>query len=112
MPAKNVDAFSVRDLRLRSTELVRDAEAGRVSIITKHGRPSALTVPFRGWLLELGVDKDLALILFEQKLLTMEKAATLADLPLDEFMDLLAQTGSVAVDYPPDELDDELQVQI
>ena len=56
MPAKNVDVFSVRDLRLRSTELVRDAEAGRVSIITKHGRPSALTVPFRGRLLELGVD--------------------------------------------------------
>ena len=56
--------------------------------------------------------RNLALILFEQKLLTMEKAATLADLPLDEFMDLLAQTGSVAVDYPPDELDDELQVQI
>ena len=112
MPAKNVDVFSVRDLRLRSTELVRDAEAGRVSIITKHGRPAALTVPFRGRLLELGVDKDLALILFEQKLLTMEKAATLTDLPLDEFMDLLAQTGSVAVDYPPDELDDELQVQI
>ena len=62
MPAKNLDVFSVRDLRLRSSELVRDAEAGRVSIITKRGRPSALTVPFGRRLLELGVDKDLALI--------------------------------------------------
>ena len=112
MPAKHIDVFSVRDLRLRSSELVRDAEAGRVSIITKRGRPSALTVPFGRRLLELGVDKDLALTLFEHKLLTMEKAAKLADLPLDEFMDLLAQAGSVAVDYPPAELDDELQVPI
>ena len=66
-------------MRLRSSELVRDAEAGRVSIITKRGRPSALTVPFGRRLLELGVDKDLALTLFEHKLLTMEKAAKLAD---------------------------------
>ena len=39
------------------------------------------------------------------------QAGFYTDLPLDEFMDLLAQTGSVAVDYPLDELDDELQVQ-
>ena len=36
-------------------------------------------MPFGRRLLELGVDKDLALTLFEHKLLTMEKAAKLAD---------------------------------
>ena len=32
---QSIEVFSVRDLRLRSSELVRDAEAGQVSIITK-----------------------------------------------------------------------------
>jgi predicted HTH domain antitoxin len=46
------------------------------------------------------------------KLLTMERAAKLADLTIDAFMDLLAQTGANAVDYPPEELDQELRVKI
>ena len=29
---QSIEVFSVRDLRLRSSELVRDAEAGQVSI--------------------------------------------------------------------------------
>lgn len=112
MPKHDVDVYSVRDLRLRSSELVRDAEAGKVSIITKRGKPAALTLPFGRRLLELGLDKDVALVLFENKLLTMERAAKLAGLTLDGFMDLLAQTSTVAVDYPAEELDDEVKVVI
>ena len=41
-----LDVFSVRDLRNRSGDLLRDAEAGRISLITKHGRPVILAVPF------------------------------------------------------------------
>jgi len=107
-----MDVFSVRDLRLRSSELVRGAESGKISVITKHGRPSALTLPFDRRLLELGIDKDLALALFERRLLSMQKAAKLAQMTLDAFMDLLAQAGTVAVDYPPDELDDEMKVPL
>ena len=109
MPKKDLSVFSVRDLRLRSSDLVRDAEAGGVSVITKRGRPAALTLPFSRQLLELGLDKDVALVLFEQKLLTMQKAARLADMTLDRFMDLLEQTSTVAVDYAPTELDDEVE---
>ena len=108
MAKKDLNVFSVRDLRLRSSDLVREAEAGRVSVITKRGRPAALTLPFSRQLLELGLDKDVALILFEKKLLTMQKAARLADMTLDRFMDLLEQTSTVAVDYAPAELDDEV----
>ena len=112
MPKHDVDVFSVRYLRLRSSELVRAAEAGKVSIITKRGRPAALTLPFDHRLLELGLDMNMALVLFEKKLLTMEKAAKLAGMTLDGFMDLLAQSSTVAVDYPAEELDDELKVHI
>ena len=112
MRAADIDVFSVRDLRVRSTELVRDAEAGRLSVITKRGKPSALTIPFDRRLVDLGLDKDLALALFEKKLVTMAKAAKIAGLTLDAFMDLLAQTGTPAVDYPTSELNEELKVAL
>ncbi len=35
-----IDVFSVRDLRNRSGDLLKDAEAGQISLITKHGRPA------------------------------------------------------------------------
>ena len=66
MPKHDVDVFSVRDLRIRSSELVRNAEAGNVSVITKRGSPAALTLPFGRRLLELGIDKELASVLFER----------------------------------------------
>ena len=109
---QSIEVFSVRDLRLRSSELVRDAEAGRVSIITKRGKPAVLALPFGSRLLNLGVDKDLALALFERRLVTLAKAAKLAGVTQDAFMDLVANAGLVAVDYAPDELTDELRVEI
>jgi prevent-host-death family protein len=49
------DVFSARDLRNRSGELLKDAEAGQVSLITKHGKPAILAIPFDNWLLNHGV---------------------------------------------------------
>ena len=51
-----VDVFSVRDLRQRSGDLLKNAENGQVAVITKHGRPAILAVPFDARLLDLGVD--------------------------------------------------------
>lgn len=109
---RDISVFSVRDLRLSSSELVREAEAGQVSIITKRGKPAVLALPFGSRLLEMGVDKDLALALFERRLITMAKAAKLAGVTQDVFMDLVAEGGLVAVDYPVEELADELRVEI
>jgi len=109
---RDISVFSVRDLRLSSSELVREAEAGQVSIITKRGKPAVLALPFGSRLLEMGVDKDLALVLFERRLITMAKAAKLAGVTQDVFMDLVAEGGLVAVDYPAEELADELRVEI
>ena len=109
---RDVSVFSVRDLRVNSSTLVREAEAGQVSIITKRGRPAVLALPFGSRLLEVGLDKDLALSLFERRLITMAKAAKLAGVTQDAFMDLIAESGLVAVDYPAEELADELRVEI
>ena len=102
--------FSARDLRQHSGEFLRNAEDGGLALITKHGRPAVLAVPFDDRLLELGVHRALALDLFERRQLTMAQAAKVADLTVEDFIVLLGEAEGVAVDYPPDELDDELRV--
>jgi prevent-host-death family protein len=56
-----LDVFTVRDLRERTGELIRDAEEGRLSLVTKHGRPTLLALPFDERLLSHGVHRSLAL---------------------------------------------------
>ena len=57
----DLDVFSARELRNNTGQLIKDAEKGRLSIITKHGHPMILAVPFNSQLLNLGVNKSLAL---------------------------------------------------
>ena len=77
-------------------------------LITKHGRPSILAVPFDDRLLELGVHRALALHLFERKQATLTRAAKVAGVTSEEFVSLLGRAGIAAVDYPPEELDEEV----
>ena len=105
---QRVDVFTARDLRNNAGGLLRDAAAGRLSLITKHGRPAALAMPFGGQLLEQGVHRRLALHLFEQRLVTLAQAAKIAGISIDELLDLLSETDIAAVDYPPGELVEEL----
>ncbi len=103
-----VNVFSVRDLRQHSSKLIKDAEQGHLSLITKHGRPAILAIPFDEKLLEFGVQRTLALRLFEKRHLTLAQAAKLAAVPTEDFMVLAGAAGIVVVDYPPDELDKEM----
>lgn len=107
---ETLDCFSVRDLRTRSGDLLKDAELGQMSLITKHGRPAILALPFDRRLLDLGVHRALALRLFEGRQLTLAQAAKVAGLSLDGFIDLLGSLALVAVDYPAEDLAAELNV--
>jgi prevent-host-death family protein len=107
---EQLDIFTARDLRNRSGELLKDAEAGQVSLITKHGKPAILAVPFDKWLVNHGVHRSMALHLFESHQLTLAQSAKVADLSLESFIELLGEAGIAAVDYPPEELDDEMAV--
>lgn len=109
---EEVDVFSVRDLRNRSGDLLRDAEAGKISLITKRGTPAILALPFDKHLLQHGVHRALALHLFESHQLTLVQAAKVAGMPLEEFMALLGEAGIPAVDYPPEELKEELEAAL
>ena len=109
---EQLDVFTARDLRNRSGELLKDAEAGQVSLITKHGKPAILAVPFDKWLVDHGVHRAMALHLFESRQLTLAQSAKVADLPLEAFIELLGETGIAAVDYPPEELSDGMAVAL
>lgn len=103
-----METFSIRDLRERSGELVREAEAGHLSIVAKHGRPLFVAVPMDENLLKEGIGVALALRLYAEKTISLGKAAKLAQLSLEEFIARLGAIGIPAVDYPAEELDEEL----
>jgi len=107
---KDIDVYSVRDLRNHSARLMADAEKGQLSIITKRGKPTIVAIPFGKQTLSLGVEKDLALNLFQSGVISMVKAARMAGVPITEFMDLLGQLEITAVDYPVEELADEVSL--
>ncbi|MCP4264641.1 MAG: type II toxin-antitoxin system prevent-host-death family antitoxin [Candidatus Brocadiaceae bacterium] len=109
---EQLDVFTARDLRNRSGELLKDAEAGQVSLITKHGKPAILAIPFDKWLLNHGVHRAMALHLFESHQLTMAQSAKVADLSLEAFIELIGEAGIAAVDYSPEELNDEMAVAL
>jgi predicted HTH domain antitoxin len=104
-----MDTFTVRDLRERTGQLIHDAEEGKLSLVTKHGTPVFLALPFTQDLLESGLKQALAIKLFQEHVTTLGKAAKLAGLPLEAFITKLGYLGIAAVDYAPSELEEELK---
>jgi len=103
-----MDSFTIRDLRERTGDLVRDAEAGRLSVVTKWGRPIFVAVPFDDALLEEGVNVALAAKLYADGVVTLNRAARVAGVSAEAFIEKLGLLGVPVVDYPPEELDTEL----
>jgi prevent-host-death family protein len=103
-----MDTFTIRDLRERTGDLVRGAEAGKLSIITKHGQPVFLAVPFDEILLREGVRVALAVKLFDDEVVSLGKAAKLAGMIQSEFIDHLGALKIPVVRYGKEELAQEL----
>ena len=104
-----VDLFTARDLRNRSGELLKGATQGNMAVITKHGKPSVLAIPFDSTLLNLGVHRAMALQLFSSGHSTLQQAARFSDMPLESFISLLGECGIDAVDYAADDYDSDLE---
>lgn len=105
---KKVDIFSSRDLRNHAGELLKDADRGVLSIITKHGHPMLLTLPFTPHLLHLGVNKALALYLYQNRLTSLAQSAKIAQIPIADFLDIVKETAINVVDYTPEEIESDL----
>ena len=105
-----MQAFSIRDLREKSGELSRESEAGNPSLITRRGKPFMVTLPFTQHLLENGIHIALAEQLYCEGHVTLGRAAKMADMSYAKFAEHLSALGIAVVDYPPEDLEDELSV--
>jgi predicted HTH domain antitoxin len=103
-----MQTFSIRELRERSGDLSREAEQGRLALITRHGQPLFVSVPFTEDLLQAGVHTSLAVSLFKNGDLTSARAARLARMSLPQFLAHVSAQGIPVVDYDPAELEQEL----
>ena len=103
-----MQTFSIRDLRDRTGELIREAEAGHLSVVAKHGQPVFVAVPLDESMLQHGIRVALAMKLFQDGVLSVGKAARYAGQDRFDFQQQLADAGVPVVDYPAEELDQEL----
>ena len=104
-----MDTFTIRDLRERTGELVRDAEEGKLSLITKHGQPIFVAVPFDDVLLKSGVRMALAVKLFDEESVSLGKAAKLAGITQNEFINHLGALKIPVTRYSVEELAHEVE---
>ncbi len=104
-----METYTVRDLRDRTGQLIQGAEAGELALVTKHGRPVILALPFDDKLLEQGIRVSLAVKLFDEDVLTQGHAAKLAGLTLAEFFEACAARQVAVVRYGPDQIQKELE---
>lgn len=69
-------------------------------------------MPFDERLLVLGVQRALAVKLFQEEVVTLSQAAKVAGLPVEDFLDILRSAGVAAVEYPAEELDAEMETDV
>lgn len=103
-----MQTFTIRELRERSGDLSREAEEGRLALVTRHGQPLFVSVPFTDELLLQGVHVVLAVNLYKMGELTSARAAKIANMGLPQFLAHLSAQGIDVVDHDPDELRHEL----
>ncbi len=104
-----MDTFSVRDLREHTGALIHGAEAGKLSLITKRGRPVFLAIPFTDELIEFGLRPALAVHLYKEGIFTLAKAAKLSGESLEGFIASLSKLGIPIVQYTIKDVNEELK---
>lgn len=103
-----MNTFTVRDLREHTGELIRRAESGELSVVTRHGKPVFVAVPFDETLLREGVGMALAIKLFDDESISLGRAAELVGLSVSEMVDMLGRHGVAVIRPTEEELEREL----
>ena len=88
-----MQSFAVRDLREHTGDLVRNAECGQYSVVSKHGKPLFVALPFDDALLHAGVNVALADKLVQNGELSVGAGAKLAAMPYADYMVHLGGLG-------------------
>ena len=100
--------FGIRDLRERIGDFANEAEAGAISVISRNGTPLTVNIPFDDMLIDLGAHKSLAIKLYLEEILTLNKAARFAGVKKDAFIAMLGSAG-ISVLGDADELNNDLK---
>lgn len=103
-----MESFTIRDLRERTGDLVRGAEAGALSVVTRHGKPVFVAVPFDDTLVAEGVRVALAIKMFDDDTVSLGQAAKIAGVSTSEMIDLLGARGIAVARYSAKDVDAEL----
>jgi prevent-host-death family protein len=103
-----MESFAIRDLREHTGELVRNAENGQYSVISKHGRPLFIALPFDDAMLKAGVVVALADKLVLAGELSVSSGAKLAAMPYARYLQHLGSIGYSMIET--DDLSVELDV--
>ena len=98
-----MEAFAVRDLREHTGELVRNAEKGAYSVVSKHGKPLFVALPFNDDLLKSGVNVALADKLVLQAELSVAAGAKLAGMAYARYLQHLGALGYSMLDESTDQ---------
>lgn len=98
-----INVYTLREIRES-----RFIEDDSVSIITAHGQPVKITIPFDERAFQEGFEKSLALHLVENQVITQAKAAKIAGLSLSSFLALMAKYHISAADQSRQEVNQEL----
>ena len=93
-----MEAFAVRDLREHTGELVRNAESGQLSVVSKHGKPLFVAMPFTDALLAAGVSVSLADKLVQSGELSVSSGAKLSGMPYARYLQHLGAMGYSLLD--------------
>lgn len=99
----------VRALRENPGVLSQCADKGEYVLLTNRNQPMSLSVPFNRELIENGVHVSMAIGLFEQGVVTLVKAAKIAAMGTEEFLEYLALYGVVVIGQTPEELAEDLE---
>ncbi len=103
-----MQSFTIRDLRERSGALSREAEKGNLAVVTRHGHPLFISVPFSEDLLDQGVHVTLAVKLFKEGDISLGKASKMAKMNLSKFTEYVSKLGIPIIDFNEEDLDREM----
>ena len=101
-------SFGIRNLRENIGTYAAQAKTGAISVITRNGMPLTVNIPFDETLVKLGAHKALAVKLYQEEVLTLNKAAKLAGMPMDKFIAVLGSAGISVFGYDADDVQREL----
>lgn len=103
-----MDAISVEELVRHPDKLIEDAQNGKLSVVTKDGRPIFMAVPYDD---QSGVDDvyaAMAVRLYQNEVISLGRAAKMAGVSIGEFIDRLGAMKIPVIRYSAEDLEREL----